>query len=216
MARGVNKVILIGNLGQDPDVRFLPSGNPVANLRIATTDSWTDRQSGQRQERTEWHTVVLFNKLAEIAQQYVKKGSRIYVEGRLQTRKWQGQDGQDRYSTEIVCNDMQMLDSRSGGQGGYPQNDPQGGNYAGGMNQGGMNQGGMPQGNAAQSGGAGNYGNAPQQPPQGNNFGQQGGPQQGGQPQRPPQQPPQQPQQGNNFGAPNPGSFDDFDDEIPF
>ncbi|MAX31536.1 single-strand binding protein [Onishia taeanensis] len=210
MARGVNKVILIGNLGQDPDVRFLPSGNPVANLRIATTDSWTDRQSGQRQERTEWHTVVLFNKLAEIAQQYVKKGSRIYVEGRLQTRKWQGQDGQDRYSTEIVCNDMQMLDSRSGGQGGYPQNDPQGGSYAGGMNQG----GGMPQGNAPQQGGGaqqGNYGNAPQQPPQGNNYGQQGGQQQ-----RPPQQPPQQPQQGNNFGAPNPGSFDDFDDEIPF
>ncbi|WP_458525998.1 single-stranded DNA-binding protein [Onishia taeanensis] len=227
MARGVNKVILIGNLGQDPEVRFLPSGNPVANLRIATTDSWTDRQSGQRQERTEWHTVVLFNKLAEIAQQYVKKGSRIYVEGRLQTRKWQGQDGQDRYSTEIVCNDMQMLDSRSGGQGGYPQNDPQaapqGGNFGGGMNQGGgINQGGMPQG-----GGAGNYGNAPQQPPQGNPFGQQqggqqqggqqGGQQQGGQPQRAPQQPPQQqPQQGNNFGAPNPGSFDDFDDEIPF
>lgn len=210
MARGVNKVILIGNLGQDPEVRFLPSGNPVANLRIATTDSWTDRQSGQRQERTEWHTVVLFNKLAEIAQQYVKKGSKIYVEGRLQTRKWQGQDGQDRYSTEIVCNDMQMLDSR-GGQGGYPQNDPQSapqaGNYGGGMNQ----------GNAAQQGGgAGNYGNAPQQPPQGNNYGQQGG-QQGGQPQRPQQQPPQQPpQQGNNYGAPNPGSFDDFDDEIPF
>ena len=123
MARGVNKVILIGNLGQDPEVRFLPSGNPVCNLRIATTDTWTDRQSGQRQERTEWHSVVLFNKLAEIAQQYVKKGSRIYIEGRLQTRKWQGQDGQDRYSTEIVGNDMQMLDSRSGqGGGDYNQN----------------------------------------------------------------------------------------------
>ncbi|GAA0567735.1 single-stranded DNA-binding protein [Halomonas salifodinae] len=115
MARGVNKVIIIGNLGQDPEVRFLPSGNPVANLRIATTDSWTDRQSGQRQERTEWHSVVLFNKLAEIAQQYVRKGSRIYIEGRLQTRKWQAQDGQDRYSTEIKVRDMQMLDSRSGG-----------------------------------------------------------------------------------------------------
>ena len=116
MARGVNKVILIGNVGQDPDVRFLQSGNPVCNLRIATSDSWTDRQSGQRQERTEWHSVVLFNKLAEIAQQYVHKGSRLYIEGRLQTRKWQGQDGQDRYATEIVAGDMQMLDSRSGGQ----------------------------------------------------------------------------------------------------
>jgi len=181
MARGVNKVILIGNLGQDPEVRFLPSGNPVCNLRIATTDSWTDRQSGQRQERTEWHSVVLFNKLAEIAQQYVKKGSRIYIEGRLQTRKWQGQDGQDRYSTEIVANDMQMLDSRGGGQGGadYAQQ-PQ-------------NQ----------------YGGAPQ--PGG--YGQQPQPQQ-----RPPQgQPAPQPNQQNpNYGAPNPGSFDDFDDEIPF
>ena len=182
MARGVNKVILIGNLGQDPDVRFLPSGNPVANLRIATTDTWTDRQSGQRQERTEWHSVVLFNKLAEIAQQYVKKGSRIYIEGRLQTRKWQGQDGQDRYSTEIVANDMQMLDSR-GPQGG--------GDYA----------------QPSQGGNQGNYGNASQ-----GGYGQQGG-----QGQRPAQQPPNRGgQQGNNHGAPSPGSFDDFDDEIPF
>ncbi|MCO7216840.1 single-stranded DNA-binding protein, partial [Halomonas sp. OfavH-34-E] len=128
MARGVNKVILIGNIGQDPEVRYTPSGNPVGNLRLATTDSWMDRQSGQRQERTEWHSVVLFNKLAEIAQQYVRKGSRVYIEGRLQTRKWKAQDGQDRYSTEIVANDMQMLDSRgdqqgqsAGGYGGQPQ-----------------------------------------------------------------------------------------------
>lgn len=200
MARGVNKVILIGNLGQDPDVRFLPSGNPVANLRIATTDSWTDRQSGQRQERTEWHSVVLFNKLAEIAQQYVKKGSRIYIEGRLQTRKWQGQDGQDRYSTEIVANDMQMLDSRGGGQGGgdYAQ---QGGGYA-------------PQGGGHPQGG---YGSAPPPAPPAGGYGQP----QGGQ-QRPPQAPTQQPpaqggaQQGNQYGAPPPGNFDDFDDEIPF
>ncbi|WP_227370328.1 single-stranded DNA-binding protein [Halomonas sp. M20] len=196
MARGVNKVILIGNLGQDPDVRFLPSGNPVANLRIATTDSWTDKQSGQRQERTEWHSVVLFNKLAEIAQQYVKKGSRIYIEGRLQTRKWQGQDGQDRYSTEIVGNDMQMLDSRGAQGGGDYAQQPQG-NY------------GAQQNSYGQQGG---YGNAPQ------GGGQQGG----GQAQRPAQQPPAQGgqgsagQQGNNYGAPNPGSFDDFDDEIPF
>lgn len=128
MARGVNKVIIIGNVGQDPDVRFLQSGNPVCNLRIATSDSWTDKQSGQRQERTEWHSVVLFNKLAEIAQQYVHKGSRLYIEGRLQTRKWQGQDGQDRYATEIVAGDMQMLDSKGGQQqgqqGGYQPQQP--------------------------------------------------------------------------------------------
>ncbi|GHC27822.1 hypothetical protein GCM10010082_21280 [Kushneria pakistanensis] len=201
MARGVNKVILIGNLGQDPEVRFLPSGSPVCNLRLATTDTWTDRQSGQRQERTEWHSVVMFNKLAEIAQQYVKKGSRLYIEGRLQTRKWQGQDGQDRYSTEIVANDMQMLDSRSGAQGGdfAGQSAPQGGGgygqpydqQGGGARQnspaGGQNQGGYGQGQN-------NYGQNSQQNGQGH---QQGGQNQGG-------------------GAPNPGSFDDFDDEIPF
>src|SRR5690554_8210158 len=120
MARGVNKVIIIGNLGQDPEIRSMPSGAAVANLRVATTDTWTDKQTGQRQERTEWHSVVLFNRLAEIAQQYLKKGSRVYLEGRLQTRKWQGQDGQDRYTTEIVVNDMQMLDTRSGDFGGQP------------------------------------------------------------------------------------------------
>lgn len=114
MARGINKVILIGNLGQDPEVRFTPSGTAVANLSVATSDAWADRASGQRQERTEWHRVVLFNKTAEIAQQYLAKGAKVYIEGRLQTRKWQDQNGQDRYSTEIVCNDMQMLDSRSG------------------------------------------------------------------------------------------------------
>ncbi|MEO1872529.1 MAG: single-stranded DNA-binding protein, partial [Cobetia sp.] len=117
MARGVNKVILIGNLGQDPEVRFTPSGSAVCNLNLATTDTWNDRQSGQRQERTEWHRVVMFNKLAEVAQQYVKKGSRLYIEGRLQTRKWQDQNGNDRYSTEIVANDMQMLDTRGEGGG---------------------------------------------------------------------------------------------------
>lgn len=116
MARGVNKAIILGNVGQDPEVRFLPNGNPVANLSVATSEAWTDKQSGQKQERTEWHRVVAFNKLAEIIQQYVKKGSKIYIEGKIQTRKWQGQDGQDRYSTEIVANDMQMLDSRQGGQ----------------------------------------------------------------------------------------------------
>ena len=114
MARGINKVILIGNLGADPEVRYMPSGGAVANVRLATTDSWKDRQSGEQQERTEWHRVVFFGRLGEIAGEYLRKGSKVYVEGRLQTRKWQGQDGQDRYSTEIVANDMQMLDSRGG------------------------------------------------------------------------------------------------------
>ncbi len=118
MARGINKVILIGNLGQDPEVRFTPSGTAVANLNLATSESWMDKQSGQRQEKTEWHRVVLFNKTAEIAQQYLKKGAKVYIEGRLQTRKWQDQSGQDKYSTEVVANDMQMMDSPSGGQGG--------------------------------------------------------------------------------------------------
>ena len=116
MARGVNKVVAIGNLGQDPDVRFLPSGNPVANFSIAVSESWTDKNTGQKQERTEWIKCVAFNKLAEIIQQYVHKGSKVYVEGKLQTRKWQAQDGTDRYSTEVVINDLQMLDSRNGGQ----------------------------------------------------------------------------------------------------
>ncbi len=118
MARGVNKVILIGNLGADPEVRYMPGGDAVANLRIATTDSWKDRQTGEKQERTEWHRVTLYRQLAEIAQEYLRKGARVYIEGRLQTRKWQDKDGQDRYTTEIVANDMQMLDSRSGGAGG--------------------------------------------------------------------------------------------------
>jgi len=115
MARGVNKVILIGNLGRDPEVRYMPSGNAVANVTIATTDTWRDRQTGETQERTEWHRVVFFARLAEIVGEYLRKGSKVYVEGRLQTRKWQGQDGQDRYTTEIVANEMQMLDSRGGG-----------------------------------------------------------------------------------------------------
>jgi single-strand DNA-binding protein len=126
MARGVNKVILIGNLGQDPEVRYMPNGNAVTNVTIATSESWKDRESGQQQERTEWHRVVFFGKLAEIAGQYLRKGSKVYVEGALRTRKWQGQDGQDRYTTEIVVDingSMQMLDSRQGDQGGYqPQN----------------------------------------------------------------------------------------------
>ncbi len=119
MARGINKVILIGNLGKDPEVRYMQgSGGQVTTVTLATSEGWKDRQTGEQKERTEWHRVVFFNKLAEIAGQYLKKGSKVYIEGSLRTRKWQGQDGQDRYTTEIVANEMQMLDSRGGGQGG--------------------------------------------------------------------------------------------------
>ncbi len=115
MARGINKVILIGNLGKDPETRYMPSGGAVANLAIATSESWKDKNTGEMQERTEWHRVVCFNRLGEIAGEYLRKGSKVYIEGSLRTRKWQGQDGQDRYTTEIVANEMQMLDSRGGG-----------------------------------------------------------------------------------------------------
>ncbi|MDY6828518.1 MAG: single-stranded DNA-binding protein [Pseudomonadota bacterium] len=114
MARGINKVILIGNLGADPETRYTPSGSAVTNIRVATSESWKDRQSGERQERTEWHQVVLWNRLGEVAGEYLRKGAKVYIEGSLRTRKWQGQDGQDRYTTEIVASDMQMLDSRGG------------------------------------------------------------------------------------------------------
>ena len=112
MARGVNKVILVGNLGADPETRYMPSGGAVTNVRLATTDAWRDKQSGEQQERTEWHRVVFFGRLAEVAGEYLRKGRQIYVEGRLQTRKWQTQEGQDRWSTEIVANEMQMLGGR--------------------------------------------------------------------------------------------------------
>ncbi|WP_028388534.1 single-stranded DNA-binding protein [Legionella fairfieldensis] len=112
MARGINKVILVGNVGVDPDVRYLPNGNAVTTLSIATSETWKDKQTGDKQERTEWHRVVCFNRLGEIAGEYVRKGSKLYVEGSLRTRKWQDQQGQDRYTTEIVANDIQMLDSK--------------------------------------------------------------------------------------------------------
>ena len=122
MARGINKVILIGNLGKDPDTRTLPSGQAVTNLALATDESYKDKQSGEMVSKTEWHRVSMFGRLAEISQQYLKKGSKVYIEGRLQTRKWQDQSGQDRYSTDIVANEMQMLDSKgmddTGGSGG--------------------------------------------------------------------------------------------------
>ncbi|OZG70862.1 single-stranded DNA-binding protein [Hahella sp. CCB-MM4] len=191
MARGVNKVILIGNLGADPETRYTPSGSAVSNLNIATDESYKDRQTGQMVPRTEWHRVVMFGKLAEIAQQYLKKGSKVYIEGRLQTRKWQDQSGQDRYTTEIVVDmqgQMQMLDGRGGmdnssapmddgwGQQSAPASAPaapqpqRGGGYGGGASSGG--------------------------------YGQQQRPQSQPQPQHQPQNSPQ--------------PIDDFDDDIPF
>jgi single-strand DNA-binding protein len=114
-SRGVNKVIIVGNLGQDPEVRPMPNGAAVANFTIATSESWKDKQTGEQKEQTEWHRIVMYRRLAEIAGEYLRKGSKVYIEGRLQTRKWQDQQGQDRYTTEIVANEMQMLDSRTGG-----------------------------------------------------------------------------------------------------
>lgn len=135
MARGVNKVILIGNIGSDPEVKYTASGVPVANFSLATSESWADKASGQRQERTEWHRLVLWRKLAEIAGQYLKKGSKIYVEGKLQTRSWDDPSGQKRYMTEIVVDDMQMLDGRGDagytGDAAHPGPGPQGGGDAG-------------------------------------------------------------------------------------
>jgi single-strand DNA-binding protein len=126
MARGINKVILIGNLGADPETRHTAGGNAVTNLNLATSESWRDRQTGEMKENTEWHRVVMFSKLAEIAGEYLRKGSKVYIEGRLQTRKWQDRDGNDRYTTEIVANEMQMLDGRGGG-GSEPLEDRGGG-----------------------------------------------------------------------------------------
>ena len=121
MARGVNKVILVGNLGGDPEVRYMPSGGAVATVPVATSEVWKDKNTGQKQERTEWHRVVFFNRLGEIAGEYLKKGSKVYVEGSLRTRKWQDKGGQDRYTTEIVGSELQMLDSKGGSAGGYQQ-----------------------------------------------------------------------------------------------
>jgi single-strand DNA-binding protein len=118
MARGINKVILVGNLGKDPETRYMPNGKAVTNFSIATSESWTDKQSGDKQERTEWHNIVMFEKLAEIAAEYLRKGSQVYVEGSLRTRKWQDKEGKDRYTTEIVARDMQMLGGRGGAGGG--------------------------------------------------------------------------------------------------
>ena len=115
MSRGINKVILVGNLGADPETKYGPSGDAITNLRIATSESWTDKNTGQKQERTEWHRVVIFKKLAEIAAEYLRKGSQVYIEGSLRTRKWQDKEGRDQYTTEIVASEMQMLGGKGGG-----------------------------------------------------------------------------------------------------
>ncbi|WJG09681.1 single-stranded DNA-binding protein [Aliiglaciecola sp. LCG003] len=184
-SKGVNKVILVGNIGQDPEVRYMPNGNAVANLSLATSESWKD-QSGQMQERTEWHRLTMYRRLAEIAGEYLRKGSQIYVEGKLQTRKWQDQSGQDKYTTEIIVDQMQMLGGRSGqadNAGGFTPNQNQ------------QRPAQAPQQNysqAPQSSGQ-QYSNAPQQ----------GGGHQGGKPTQSPQPPMAEP----DF---------DFDDDIPF
>jgi len=124
MARGINKVILVGNLGADPDTRYMPSGGAVTNLSLATSESWKDKESGEQKERTEWHKVAMFGRLAEISAEYLRKGSQVYIEGKLRTRKWQDRDGNDRYTTEVIADEMQML----GGRGGSA---PMGGNPGG-------------------------------------------------------------------------------------
>ena len=120
MARGINKVIIVGNLGQDPETRYMPSGSAVTNMTVATNESWKDKQTGEQKERTEWHRVAMFGRLAEIAAEYLRKGSQVYIEGKLRTRKWQDKQGNDRYTTEIIADEMQMLGGRSGGGGGQP------------------------------------------------------------------------------------------------
>ncbi|MEZ9200028.1 single-stranded DNA-binding protein [Shewanella sp. 10N.286.54.B9] len=225
-SRGVNKVILVGNLGQDPEVRYMPNGNAVANITVATSESWKD-QSGQKQERTEWHRVVMFGKLAEITGEYLRKGSQVYLEGKLQTRKWKDQSGQDRYSTEVVVDQggqMQMLGGRGQGQGapaqgGYQQPQqqaPQQGGYAPKPQQSAPQQGGYapkPQAAPAQGGYQQPQQSAPQQG--GYQQPQQAAPAQGGyapKPQAAPQQrPAPQPQQNVT-----PDLDDGWDDDIPF
>lgn len=192
-SRGVNKVILVGNLGQDPETRYTPSGSAISNINIATSETWKDKQTGQPQERTEWHRVVFFNRLAEIAGEYLRKGSKVYIEGSLRTRKWQDQQGQDRYTTEIVANEMQMLDSRGGT--GAGEN-----NYSGaGSNQGANGNYGANQGydNSGYGGGQSAVAPAPAGAPAKR-------PAQSGAPQQAPAQ---------AQGAPD---FDGFDDDIPF
>jgi single-strand DNA-binding protein len=183
----VNKVIIVGNLGRDPETRYMPNGEAVTNIAVATTESWKDKNSGEKKELTEWHRITFYRKLAEIAGQYLKKGSQIYIEGRLQTRKWTDKDGGERYTTEIIADSMQMLGSRQGGGGGSMDD---GGSYGGGGGGG---------------GGGGSYGGgAPRQSGGGGAGGSGGG---GGGASAPRQQPARQPASNN---------FQDMDDDIPF
>ena len=145
MARGINKVILVGNLGQDPETRYMPSGGAVTNITVATNESWKDKQTGEQKDRTEWHKVAMFNRLAEVAAEYLRKGSQVYIEGKIRTRKWQDKEGKDRYTTEVIADEMQMLGGR-GGSGG-------GGNYGSGGAGGGGTGGGSGGGSKAPSGG---------------------------------------------------------------
>jgi single-strand DNA-binding protein len=148
MARGINKVILVGNLGADPETRYMPSGKAVSNIRIATAEGWKDKQTGDMQERTEWHSVVLYDKLGEIAAEYLRKGSQVYIEGSLRTRKWQDKEGKDRYTTEIIAREMQMLGGRGGAGegGGRPERSKSsaGDDHGGGGSSGGMSGGNAP------------------------------------------------------------------------
>jgi single-strand DNA-binding protein len=238
MARGINKVILVGNLGKDPEVRYMPNGSAIANITLATADSYKDKNTGQLVDKTEWHRVVFFGKLAEVVGEYCRKGSQIYVEGKLQTRKWQDQQGQDKYTTEVVVDgytgQMQMLGGRGDNAGSNAGNNAgnNGGNYQQGQQSGfsqpsqGFNQGGQQSGfnqpaqqssaPAQQSGGQQSGGFAPQQASQQSGGQQSGGQQSGG----------FAPQQSGGFApkqnAPQGGSANpmeppiDFDDDIPF
>jgi single-strand DNA-binding protein len=195
MARGVNKVILVGNLGADPETRAMPSGSSVANLRIATSESWRDKTSGEQQERTEWHRVALFGRLAEIASEYLRKGSQVYIEGSLRTRKWQDKQGQERFTTEIVGNELQMLGGRGGGGGGGGEGGGGGYQRPAGSSSSGGGSGGAPAGGGGGRGGGGAGGGS------GDPYAEYAGPQSGG---------------GGGGGAHSGGEKDDFDDDIPF
>ncbi len=221
---GVNKVIIVGNLGKDPEVRFMPNGGAVANITVATSDTWKDKQTGEQKEKTEWHRVVMFGKLAEIAGEYLKKGSKVYLEGQLQTRKWTNQQGQDQYTTEIVLQGfngvMQMLDGKSSGQGGF-QGQQQGGfSQQGQQQQSGFSQQGQQQQAPQQQGGFSQQGQkqAPQQsynkPAQQQGGYQQQGQQQGGYQQQQGGFAPQGQQQAPKVNPQEPSI--DFDDDIPF
>lgn len=210
---GVNKVIILGNLGKDPEVRFMPSGGAVANLTVATSDSWKDKQTGEQKEKTEWHRVAIFGKLAEIAGEYLKKGSKVYLEGQLQTRKWQNQQGQDQYTTEVVVQGfngvMQMLDGKPSGQAGGFQGQPQGGGFQQAAPQQAYKPA-APQGGYQQAPPAQREAYAPQQAPA-----ERGG-------YAPQQQAPQAPQQRGGYAPQQQAKVNpqepsiDFDDDIPF